>query len=192
MHFMEVEHIHIGGRVGKIINIDEPADLDTMYKSVHCAQRERIIAEQHNALFVLIVFGKVPKCASEDCLVKPSSKDGWYPIQQRTAMHNANQWHSHAGVVIHCPYQNQEVVPTGVATKQLVSVAKQQCGLDEYVNNFSREEQLELNAKVEKFTPTLIQPSGYSLIIPDGELHVKMTTPLDFEGSGGVVHRRSW
>jgi hypothetical protein len=183
----------IGDRIGKIIEVDEPGELDTMYNVVHKQLRSDIITEQRGALFVLIVFNKKPEQQSETCLTDPSLQPGWYPVEDRLAMHNASDWHAHNGVIIHCPHQAEAVIPTGVSTQSFVTKARLETGINA-VNGVppARESQLVLNEAVKKFTPDSIQPSGYSLIIPTMEVHTKLTATLNHTGTGGIVQRRTW
>ena len=98
---MDIQNYGLDGRTGKIIELDEPGDLDTMYRLVHEHLREDIRA-MRDALFVLVVFRRTPERASQDCL---EQHPGWFPVQDRTQVHAANSWHKHGGVAVHCPYQ---------------------------------------------------------------------------------------
>jgi hypothetical protein len=190
---MEISKHHIDGRTGIIIKIDEPGDLDTMYRTIHEQQRLKIKDIQRDKVFVLIVFGKKPKKKSEQCLSRPDLKDGWYPVNNRIDMNIASDWHAHNGVVIHCPYQEEVVIPTGVSTENLVHEGRKSTGIYPISGALpDRERQLVLNEAVTKFTPDIVQPSGYSLIIPARETHVKMTAPENHNGTGGFVQRRTW
>lgn len=185
---MSYSEFALDGRVGKIIEVDEPADLDTMFSIVHGSHHVEILRAQRDALFVLVVFGKKPKQESQQCLDLPD----WYPVLPRTAMHHASDWHNHLGVVIHTPYQEEPVIPTAVSTHRCIADARISTGIHAKKSLPDREQQLKLNDAVPMFRPDSIQPSGYSLIIPEGEMHTKIVVPESYEGNGGTVHRRTW
>lgn len=185
---MNISEYPFDGRIGKIIELDEPGDLDTMYRMVHQTLR-RDIKEMRDALFVLVVFRQTPKKKSEQCL----DEGGWYPLQDRKGLHLSNIWHSHQAVVVHCPYQEEIVVPTGVSTTKLVADAREKTGITTPKEiEGGRKAQLKFKDALPHFASNALQPSGHSLIIPAGEVHAKLVAEEDMKGTGGVVQRRAW